>query len=187
MSEPIRSFIAFDIDNDRIMKRLSMAQEKLAKSGANLKLVKSENIHITLRFLGSIRPNMVDRVHNEMKQLSFAPFDVEIRGVGVFPSLKYARVIWAGIKEGTDELEDVFDQLEPRLIRLGFKPDKKGFSAHITIARVRTGRNKEELIHCVKEFANYEFGVLKVDCLKLKKSLLTPRGPIYSTLREVCP
>lgn len=186
MPEPIRSFIAFDIDNDRIMKRLSMAQEKLVKSGANLKLVKSENIHITMRFLGNIRPNMIDQIHNEMKQLSFAPFDVEIRGVGVFPSPKYARVIWAGIKEGTNELEDVFNQLEPHLVKLGFKPDKRGFSAHITIARVRTGRNKAELIRCVNEFANYEFGVLKVECLRLKKSVLTPKGPVYSTLREVC-
>ncbi len=76
--------------------------------------------------------------------------------------------------------------MEPRLQRLGFRPDKKGFNPHITIARVRTGHNKVELARCIKELAELEFGVLKVDCLKLKKSVLTPKGPIYSTLKEVC-
>jgi 2'-5' RNA ligase len=186
MPEPIRSFIAFDIDNEEILKRLSVAQEKLRKSGADLKLVKPENIHITMRFLGDIQPNMVDRIHSKMEKVAFTPSDVEIQGVGAFPNLKYTRVVWAGIQKGTEKLENIFSQIEPRLRELGFKSDKKGFSPHITIARVRTGRNKAELASCVNELASYEFGLLKVNCLKLKKSVLTPKGPIYSTLKEVC-
>jgi 2'-5' RNA ligase len=186
MPEPIRSFIAFDIDDKEIMNKLSEVQEKLVKTGANLKLVKPENIHITMRFLGNIQPAMVDKIHNEMKQIVFTPFEAQIQGIGAFPTLKYARVVWAGIKKGAEKLEDIFNQLEPRLQKLGFAPDKKGFSPHITIARVRTGRNKAELVHCINELTNYEFGVLHVNCLKLKKSVLTPKGPIYSTLKEVC-
>ncbi len=186
MSESVRSFIAFDINNDEVLKRLADAQEKLVKSGADLKLVEPRNIHITMRFLGNIQQNSVDKIHGEMEQIAFSPFAVEIRGIGVFPTLKYARVVWAGIQKGADQLRDVFDQLEPRLRKLGFKPDPKGFSPHITIARVRTGRSKGELVRCVNELVNYEFGVLKADCLKLKKSVLTPKGPIYSTLKEVC-
>jgi 2'-5' RNA ligase len=186
MPEPIRSFIAFDINNQEILKRLSEAQEKLVKTGADLKLVNPENIHITMRFLDNIQPAMVDRIHGEMEKLAFTSFEVEIRGVGAFPTLKYARVVWAGIQKGSDELRDIFDQLEPRLRTLGLKPDAKGFSPHITIARVRTGRNKDELARCVKELADYEFGVLKAECLKLKKSVLAPKGPIYSTLKEAC-
>jgi 2'-5' RNA ligase len=187
MVKPIRSFIAVDIDDRDALKRLSDVQETLTKSGADLKLVKPENIHITMRFLGNITPQMVDKIHGAMGHVAFAPFTAEIRGVGVFPTLKYARVVWAGIRTGVEQLEDIFDQLEPHLQDLGIKPDKKGFSPHITIARVRTGRHKAELIQCLNELANFEFGVLKVACLKLKKSTLTPRGPIYSTLKEVCP
>lgn len=187
MPELVRSFIAFDIDNQEILKRLTEAQEKLVKSGADLKPVEPENIHVTMRFLGDIQSSMIDKIHSEMEQAVFKPFDVEIRGVGAFPSTKYARVVWAGIKEGTDGLRDIFNQVEPRLRKLGLRPDSKGFSPHITIARVRSGRNKDQLAYCIDELADYPFGALRADCLRLKKSVLTPKGPIYSTLKEVCP
>ena len=186
MSETIRSFVAFDIDNELVVRRLSEVQGMLVNTGADLKLVKPQNIHVTMRFLGNISLPMVDLIHEEMKQISFVPFDIELRGLGAFPSLRYARVVWAGIQKGGDELVNVFNQLEPRLRKLGFKPDSKGFSPHLTIARVRTGRHKAELVGCVKDLADYEFGVIKADCLRLKKSVLTPKGPIYTTLREVC-
>lgn len=186
MSETIRSFIAFDIDSELVLKRLLEVQNTLINTGANLKLVKPRNIHVTMRFLGNISPPMVDSIHEEMKKISFTPFEIELKGLGVFPSLRYARVVWAGIRRGADELTNVFNQLEPRLRSLGFKPDSKGFSPHITIARVKTGRHKAELIKCVGDLADYEFGIIKADCLKLKKSVLTPKGPVYTTLREVC-
>lgn len=184
MSETIRSFIAFDIDNELVVRRLSEVQNMLVNTGADLKLVTPQNIHVTMRFLGNISSPMIDSIHEEMKQVSFTPFEIELRGLGAFPSLRYARVVWAGIQKGGDELVKVFNQLEFRLRRLGFKPDPKGFSPHLTIARVRTGRHKAELVKCVEDLADYEFGIIKADCLKLKKSVLTPKGPIYTTLRE---
>ena len=186
MSEMIRSFIAFDINNESVLRRFSEVQGTLLNTGADLKLVKPQNIHITMRFLGNISPSMVNSIHEEMKTLSFTSFDVEIKGLGAFPKLRYARVVWAGIRKGADELANIFNQLEPRLRGLGFRPDSKGFSPHLTIARVKTGRNKAELVRCVQDLTDYEFGVVRADCLRLKKSVLTPRGPIYSTLREVC-
>jgi 2'-5' RNA ligase len=186
MSETVRSFIAFDIDNDLVLRRLSEVQGTLVNTGAHLKLVEPRNIHMTMRFLGNISLGMIDLIHEEMKKVSFTPFDVEIRGLGAFPSLRYPRVVWAGIRRGVNELRNVFDQLEPLLRGLGFKPDPKGFSPHLTIARVRSGRRKAELIRCVQDLADCEFGVIKAECLRLKKSVLTPRGPVYSTLKEVC-
>jgi 2'-5' RNA ligase len=185
MSNTIRSFVAFDIDNELVVRRLSEVQGMLVNTGADLKLVKPQNIHVTMRFLGNISLPMVDLIHEEMKQIFFPSFNIELRGLGAFPSLRYARVVWAGIRKGANELANVFDQLEPRLRRLGFKPDPKGFSPHLTIARVRTGRHKPELVGCVEDLADYEFGVIKADALRLKKSVLTPKGPIYTTLREV--
>jgi 2'-5' RNA ligase len=184
MSETIRSFIAFDIDNELVVRRLSEVQNMLVNTGADLKLVTPQNIHVTMRFLGNISSPMVDLIHEEMKQISFTPFEIELRGLGAFPSLRYARVVWAGIQRGGDELVKVFNQLEFRIRRLGFKPDPKGFSPHLTIARVRSGRHKAELVKCVEDLADYEFGIIKADCLRLKKSVLTPKGPIYTTLRE---
>jgi len=186
MSEMVRSFIAFDINNELVLRRFSEVQNLLVNTGANLKPVKPMNIHITMRFLGNISIGMIDSIHGEMNKVSFTPFDVEIRGLGAFPSLRYARVVWAGIRRGANELRNVFDQLEPLLQELSFKPDRKGFSPHLTIARVKSGRNKAEFIRCAQDLADCEFGVVKADCLKLKKSILTPRGPIYSTLKEVC-
>jgi len=185
MSQMIRSFIAFDIDSESVIKRLSETQKTLVNTGADLKIVQPQNIHVTMRFLGNISPNMVDSIHEEMEKVSFAPFEIELRGLGAFPTLRYARVVWAGIKKGAEELAHVSDQLEPRLLGLGFKPDSKGFSPHLTIARVKSGRNKAELVRVVQEFEDYQFGVIKGSCLRLKKSVLTPKGPIYSILREV--
>jgi 2'-5' RNA ligase len=187
MTELIRSFLAFDIENDDVRKRLSSAQSLLVQTSADLKLVETENIHVTMRFLDDIAPSMVDKIFEEMKKLRFTPFIVQIKGLGVFPSLNYPRVVWAGITEGADQLRNVFSQLEPRLHGLGFAPDQRGFSPHLTIARVRSGRNKAQLADFITKRAGYDFGTIKAECLRLKQSVLSPKGPGYSTLKEFCP
>ena len=187
MPESIRSFIAFDIDNETVLRKMTGAQNLLIKTGADLKLVKPENIHITVRFLGNITPPMVEKIFEEMKKVQFTAFDVKILGIGAFPHLRYPRVVWVGITEGADQVRSVFSQLEPRLRELGFAPDSKGFSPHLTVARVNSGRNKVELVKCISENANCEFGMVRAECLRLKRSDLTPKGPIYSTLKEFCP
>ena len=185
MSGTIRTFLAFDIDDQKILHKIGHVQRMLANTGADLKLVNSQNIHLTIRFLGDIHPPMVDQIFEEMKQVTFSPFKIELDGVGAFPKPAYPRVVWAGIRDGAKELKNVFEQLEPRLRGLGFQPDNKGFSPHLTIARVRSGRNKAKLAELIHELMDYEFGTITAGSLKLKKSDLTPRGPIYSNLREV--
>jgi 2'-5' RNA ligase len=187
MSETIRSFIAFDIDSESVLKKMADAQNLLAKTGADLKLVEPKNIHMTIRFLGDITTPMVEKIHEEMKKVQFVPFDVKIHGIGAFPNPHYPRVLWAGITQGADQLRSIFNQLEPHLRSLGFAPDPKGFSPHLTIARVKSGRNKAELGQSITANVNYEFGMVGANCLRLKKSDLTPKGPIYSTLKEFCP
>jgi 2'-5' RNA ligase len=185
MSGKIRSFFAFDIEDYKIERRISEIQGMLANTGADLKIVSTNNMHLTIRFLGDIPISMVDVLSEEMKNLQFSSFKLEIRGVGAFPKLNYPRVIWAGIRKGSKLLEDIFSQLEYRLTGLGFKKDNKGFSPHLTIARVRTGKNKARLAELIMELEDYEFGIVNIDCLRLKKSDLTPRGPIYTNLSEV--
>jgi 2'-5' RNA ligase len=169
------------------LNRLKAAQALLVQTGADLKLVEPQNIHITVRFLGDITPDTAEKIFEEMKKIQFTPFNVQISGLGVFPDLHYPRVVWAGMTEGADQLKNVFTQLEPRLQGLGFTPDPKGFSPHLTIARVRSGTNKTQLAEFINKNANYDFGAIKAECLRLKKSDLTPKGPIYSTFKEFCP
>lgn len=187
MPESIRSFVAFDIDNESVLRRMTNVQNILVKSAADLKPVEPKNIHITVRFLGNITTETVEKVFDGMKRVQFTAFNVKVHGVGVFPNLNYPRVAWAGITDGADQLRSIFAQLEPHLHGLGFAPDPKGFSPHLTIARVRSGRNKTELARYVTENEDYDFGIVRASCLRLKSSDLTPQGPVYSTLREFCP
>ena len=187
MSEQIRSFIAFDIDNDSVVNRIASAQKLLIQTNADLKLVEPKNIHITVRFLGSMNPEMVEKVYAAMKNVKFTPFNIQLTGLGVFPTTNYPRVVWAGITDGADQLKSIFEQLEPQIHDLGFAPDPNGFSPHLTIARVRSGANKQRLVDLVQRQENFDFGIIRADSLRLKKSQLSPRGPAYSTLKEYCP
>ena len=187
MPESMRSFLSFDIKSITVRKRLASIQQLLIQTGADLRLVDPLNIHITIRFLGYIKPSTVKDIFQEMKKVNFTSFQAEIKGLGVFPNLNYPRIVWAGINEGADEVKAVFNQLEPRLRRLGFTPDRKGFNPHLTIARVKSGRNKERLADFITQNKDYPFGRTEIDCLRLKRSTLTPKGPIYSTLEEFCP
>ena len=187
MSEQIRSFIAFDIENDAILQEIGAIQEQLKELNLDLKFVLPQNIHVTLRFLGNIRLDMADKVYDLMRSVDFLPFHIQLCGLGVFPSLNYPRVVWIAIAQGSEQLKNIFNQLEPRIRSLGFQSDSYGFSPHLTIARVRSGRNKQQLAEFVKGKMQHELGTFQVSCLRLKKSQLSPRGPIYSTLKEYCP
>jgi 2'-5' RNA ligase len=187
MAEMGRSFVAFDIDSEAVRKKLTEVQMLLVKTGADMKVVEPQNIHITMRFLGDVRLDSVEKIFEAMKKVQFVPFDVKIQGVGAFPDARYPRVVWAGITQGANDLRSISSQLEPHLTALGFAPDPKGFSPHLTIARVRGGRNKAELAEFITDNDDFEFGVVRAACLRLKKSDLTPKGPIYSTLKEYCP
>jgi RNA 2',3'-cyclic 3'-phosphodiesterase len=187
MSEQIRSFIAFDINNEAILTKLTAAQKLLVETGADLKMVAPQKIHITIRFLGNVSPSMVEKVFDAMKKVEFKPFTVQLCGLGVFPSLNYPRVVWAAMTVGAEQLKSVASQLEPHIKALGFPKDAYGFSPHLTIARVRSGKNKQLLAEFVTKKATYDFGTINADCLRLKRSELSPKGPTYSTLKEYCP
>jgi RNA 2',3'-cyclic 3'-phosphodiesterase len=187
MSEFVRAFLAFDIENEDVKKKLAHMQAQAVQTGADLKLVETENIHMTIRFLGDITLNMADKIFEEMKKIQFKPFPVQLTGLGVFPSLSYPRVLWAGIALGADQLQNIVDQIEPKLQSLGLPPERNAFSPHLTIARVRSARNKPQLAEFVNKNTKYDFGSVEARCLRLKRSELTPKGPIYSTLKEYCP
>ena len=85
---------------------------------------------------------------------------------------------------GVDELSTLFNLLGPKLDGIGLRPEERGFSPHITLARVRTGKNREKLMHEIMGRVDEDFGNMKVKHIRLKKSVLTPNGPIYTILAE---
>jgi 2'-5' RNA ligase len=183
--ERIRSFIAVDLDDATVRERIITAQRGLAQTGAQLKIVGPEIMHLTLRFLGEIPHTTVDRVKEAMDSLRFQPFKVNFTGLGVFPNPRRINVVWVGIKEGQEKLNDIFHQLEPKLRQIGLPPDDKGFSPHMTIARVKSAASRDALVEFVESKRGEEYGILPVAAVRLKKSTLTPRGPIYTTIHEV--
>jgi len=186
MSERIRSFIAFDLESQEVLTKLTYVQKLLIETGADLRPVAPQNIHVTIRFLGDISPAMVDKIHESLKNVKFTPFTIQIKGMGVFPNLNYPRVVWAAMTEGTEQLKGIFSQLEPQIRALGFAADQYGFSPHLTIARIRSAKNKQNLTEFINKKSDYEFGTIRAECLRLKRSQLSPKGPTYSTLREFC-
>lgn len=185
MSEKIRSFISVDITDQVLLNKIIRLQQTLLETGADLKLVEPENLHLTLRFLGEITKPTLELVREELKSLKFNQFKLNLRGIGVFPSLHRVNVIWIGIREGEEKLKEIAKKVELILKKLSFPPDQKRFSPHLTIARVRTGKNKDKLVSFIEKFNNYEVGLMVVDSVRLKKSILTPKGPIYTTIDTV--
>ena len=183
--ERIRAFVAVDMDEASVVSRLVEAQRALRNLGADLKLVEPENIHATVRFLGEVPAATIELVKEQMNEVKFSPFEMEFAGLGAFPNLRKINVVWVGMRKGGEEISRIFEQLEPRFRKIGFEPDRKGFNPHVTIARVKTGRMREELAKFVEEMRDTPFGVIHVEELRLKRSVLMPKGPAYSTIHTI--
>lgn len=180
-----RAFVAIDIE-DLLRRRLVEVQGELARTGAHLKLVEPQNIHITMKFLGEVRAEILEALAGALQRAlkGKRAFEIQVRGVGVFPNLNYMRVVWAGVSRGREELVAIQQSIDRELEGLGFKPERD-FIPHLTLARVKSPVRKERLVAMVKRMSGMEFGTTKAKSVELKQSTLTPRGPIYSTLAEV--
>ena len=178
-----RGFIAIDINvTPNILKFL----KDITNSNADVKLVEPQNIHITLKFLGDVPEDKINDIEQIMKYSvkEIEPFTIKLSETGVFPNQNYIRVVWIGIKNA-ETIETISRSIDERLSQLGFKKEKRGFSAHLTIGRVKTAKNKQLLLKAIEDYKDFEFSTQDVNSIKLKKSDLTSKGPIYTTLKEV--
>ena len=183
--EKIRAFIAVDIESEEFRNQILEIQKKLLDLEADIKPVAPENIHVTLRFLGEIETSLMEKIIDMLRIIKFQPFEIKLKGTGAFPSIKRINVIWIGLERGQEELTRISRFLESQLRKVGFPQDKKGFSPHVTIARLRSGRNKDAVADLLYEIKEKSYGSMMINAIKLKKSVLTPQGPIYSTIYEV--
>ncbi|HOQ20335.1 MAG: RNA 2',3'-cyclic phosphodiesterase [Methanothermobacter tenebrarum] len=178
----IRSFLAIDVDNP-LKDKIIEVQRILEEADAQLKFVEPENLHFTLKFFGQINNNMIEKLSRTIKEKigSYKPFKLKIEGVGVFPNKNYMRVIWLGAKN-PEEFSEIQKTLDEEFKRLGFKKEKS-YIPHLTIARVKGGKNKDRLLEKIEELENVQIGEMQIKELKLKKSELKPEGPTYTTIK----
>jgi 2'-5' RNA ligase len=182
----MRVFIAIDINN-QIRKGLGDLQSELqgkvdAKKG-DLKWVKPENIHLTLKFLGEIKDEQLVDVCNAVQDVAgkHETFELDVETVGSFGG-KNARVLWIGIGRGGDHLLPLQKDVEERLASAGWPPEARKFTGHLTLCRIKNPKAGAKLAAMTEEYKNLKLGTILADSVSVYQSQLTPSGPIYTVL-----
>jgi 2'-5' RNA ligase len=179
----MRTFVAVDVSTNAIAK---LQKEILSTTGWNprdVKPVEPHNFHFTLIFLGETSDHDVDRIKEMLAGFQFEPFTITYTGIGGFPNPAHARVVWVGVdSEGVRKLTALAGDVVAKMSELGFKADKP-FSAHMTFLRA-----KSRPIGATEISTKYQgrtFGSDSIDKVHLKRSELTPSGPIYSNVYTI--
>ena len=115
----------------------------------------------------------------------FSSFEAHIGGIGSFPSSTYIRVVWLGMKAGSQALSAISEALDIGLGGLGIAKSDKKFTPHLTLGRNKGNRSDQKLVSLVKDLENTDIGIFKVDKIVLFESKLTPEGPIYNEIHAV--
>ncbi|MCS7208942.1 MAG: RNA 2',3'-cyclic phosphodiesterase, partial [Fimbriimonadales bacterium] len=154
-----------------------------------LRWVAPENYHITLLFLGEQPEERVPEIVQAMKQAraGVVPFEISVRGLGVFPNWNRPNVLWAGAAQGAAQLAQLAHALETRLLT---KPERKPFHPHITLARLKTpcrdaDSTRKRLFDAVQRLSPADFGAYELHAISLMLSTLTPDGSVYTELERV--
>ena len=182
----MRLFVAVALPAE-IKGNLREIQERARRlDRGGISWVKPENIHVTMKFLGEVEEGRVGSVSRAVEEVasSFSPFRVTIEGWGFFPSKKRPRVLWMGIETGKEELARINESAEKRLVLEGFKEEKRGFSPHLTFARIKNPAKVGPLVEGVGREERIEGGSFTVDSLVLFRSTLLPTGAVYDVVSE---
>lgn len=182
ISQDVRAFLAVDIDKS-LIDRIVEIQEIFKQINAPVKFVEPENLHFTLKFFGDVNEEKIEEINNIIdKQVgNFSPFEILINGIGVFPSLRYIRVLWLGA-ENFDPFSKLQMDMDQEFVKIGFEKERN-YVPHLTIGRLKGSGNKEALVKKIEELEDISVGKTIIDKLILKKSELTPDGPIYTDLK----
>ena len=188
--EQVRSFIAIELP-DEVKSGLTQLQTQL-KAGKHsaVKWVDPRSSHLTLKFLGNIAADKIDKIPKALEAAAqgLPPFHLKVNGLGVFPNLSRVQVAWIGINGEVSQLSQLQQRLESNLAPLGFAPESRPFTPHLTLARLRERASLEErqsfgrLIASTKFEAVYSFSV---DAINLMRSQLTKEGAIYSQISSI--
>ena len=175
----MRAFVAIEVNDQGVLNSIHKIQSEL---NIKAKPVELHNMHFTVQFLGEVSEEMIGKISGVLNSIEFSAFSISFASIGVFPKPNFPRVIWIGTGDGINELEKLAEVIRSKLSHLGYSTDKK-FKPHVTIFRVK---NKiEDVSDKLEKFSAYYFGKQTISEIKLKKSELTPNGPIYIDLLGV--
>ncbi len=180
----MRLFVAVNLPSE-IKDRMAVVQESLRRAQADVSWVRAENIHVTLKFLGETEEKRLGRIRPALIEVAGAgaPFSMEVSGVGSFGG-RIPRVIWVGVGDGAEALTQLAGRVEAALARVGFAKERRGFTAHLTLGRVRSSRNAEALLAALQEFHAEKFGGFTTARFELMQSELRPTGSVYTLLER---
>ncbi|MCX7822753.1 MAG: RNA 2',3'-cyclic phosphodiesterase [Syntrophobacterales bacterium] len=183
----IRAFIAIDLPE--IVKRdLENLQKILMSETKKIRWVRPEGIHLTLKFLGNIRINFIQKIEEIIKGVvqHYKPLRLTPKGCGAFPSLKNIRVIWVGLEGDVDILRELQKTLEQELEVIGFPKEDRHFTPHLTLGRAKDSYRDERLSKALLLNAStFQSSSFYADEIVIFKSTLTPSGAIYSKISAI--
>jgi RNA 2',3'-cyclic 3'-phosphodiesterase len=184
----VRSFIAIEID-DAIKARLADQIENLRNlpGGREVRWVQSQSIHLTLRFLGQIRPSLVAPIAAELRKITeqFDPFPLTFGDLGSFPNMDQPRVLWVGASDPLGRLESIRNSLEERLKRVGLEEERRPFHPHLTLGRMRRGvaaRDKVKFGASLHQLKTDALGTQQIEHVSIFQSELLPAGAVHTVL-----
>ncbi len=183
MEPSIRSFIAIDL-SDPARRQIEAFIQELRKSDAQVGWVRTEGIHLTLKFLGNAAPESIEEIKPALARIASqtAPIRIEPSGCGAFPTIKSPRVIWVGLLGQIGRLAELVLRVETALVPLGFEPEGRPFNPHLTVGRVK-GRLRllalQQILLARRDFTAEPFDAAEV---VLYKSDLRPDGARYTPL-----
>ena len=181
----MRSFLALD-PPEEILQEIGKVQNRLQKLlHGDIRWVRPEGIHLTLKFFGDISENDVANIATVVERAveGVKPFTLAIGGAGVFPDQHRPRVLWLGMNGDVPRLLIFQKELERSLQLVGFAPEERPFRPHLTLGRIKSPKGLTGLARVLEKGEEYAAGRFIASGLGLFQSELTPRGAVYTRLK----
>lgn len=174
----MRCFIAVDCER-KLKDKILGVQRQIEELGADVKFVEPENLHFTLKFLGNVKEHELHAIKKGLKKACevTVAFMSTVNGLGYFGRGSRISTLWFGVKEGRDHFTRLMNHVNENV-----KAGDKGNHLHLTIGRVKTGKNRDLLINFIRENSSLKIGEMNVNEVSLKSSVLTREGPVYENL-----
>lgn len=165
--------------------REAMADFSRELSKEKIRWVNPENIHITLKFFGETPEKKLPVIKTALEDAAknITPFDIEIKDCGTFGSPRFPRIIWLGLEQ-CEKLKSLYKTINDRLAKDGYMPEKRGFSPHLTIGRVKHIKNLYALDAMISKYHDKTLLKQPVNSFQLFESVLKKEGPKYTVLEN---
>ncbi len=181
----IRTFLALELPEE-VKKEILEIQRRLVIKDAKIRWVSKENTHLTLKFLGGVEENLMPEIYETIDRAtkSFNSFHLNLSNAGLFPDRGRPKIIWAGIRGQTSDLESLAENCDAAMHRIGFERENRKFKPHVTIARIKSLSDAEDLSRRLNdlEVDPIEFEAAKINIIK---SDLTSSGAVYTLLNSI--